>query len=74
MSLCPFYLPEIKKCQNAYCYYEISTEKTCPVKIDYMIEIGAVDQGLRKRLQEEEKKTAEAERAKAVIWGKNPPK
>ena len=72
MGICSFYLKSINKCQNSYCYYEMYPDQTCPIKSEYTLEVGAVDPALKRKLQEEEKRTIEKERAKVVVWGKNP--
>ena len=67
--VCTFYLAKQNSCQNCYCYYELDSSKTCPIKGDYMAEIGAVDPALKIRLMNEERREIEKERAKNVIWG-----
>lgn len=46
---CSFYVKELDKCQNAYCYYETSTTIDCPIKKEVMAKVGPVDPSLKKR-------------------------
>jgi hypothetical protein len=52
-EVCSFYVASVNDCMNAYCYYELYSNKTCPVKEKFMAETGAVDPALRARLTAE---------------------
>jgi hypothetical protein len=48
--VCTFFHPVVRKCVNAYCYYETSQTIDCPVKKEVMAAIGPVDPALKKIL------------------------